>query len=94
MRDNGVDLVDFKKIAGRFFSGHLTGTFPNKKGDFGKKGILESSDCSQSNVPQKNRPPLCIDSALYKKSRDQKIYHTHTISLNFPIAAIDAADPI
>ena len=53
MWDNGVDFVDFKKLAGRVFSRHLTGTFPNKKGDVGKKGILESSDRSQSNVPKK-----------------------------------------
>ena len=58
MRVHGVDLVDFKKLAGRFFSGHLTGTFPNrKKGGFGKKRVLELSDRSQSNVPTKNRPP-------------------------------------
>ena len=53
----GADFVDFKKLADRFGLGHLTGTFPNKKGDFGKKGILESSDRSQSNIPTKTGPP-------------------------------------
>jgi len=47
-----TSLISKNELAS--FPGHFTGTFPNKKNDFRKKGILESSDRSQSNVLKKN----------------------------------------
>ena len=58
----------FLIIAGRFCSEHLTGTFPNKKSDFEKKGILESSDCSQSNVLTKNWPFQNVSSLIQTRT--------------------------